>query len=143
MSIEENTKVDDEFMASWNARDADRTMAVMADGAVWYDVGSPEPMRDRAAMRAYVQSWYTGFPDMVARTVNRVVSDDQVAVEVSFSGTNTGPLQMGPAPMPPTGKKVDGKGTYFARIRNGKITEVHTYPDVAGMMMQLGMMPGS
>jgi hypothetical protein len=24
---------------------------------------------------------------------------------------------------------------------NGKVVEVHTYPDLAGMMMQLGLMP--
>ena len=38
-------------------------------------------------------------------------------------------------------KKVTGQGTYFLRIRDGKVVEAHSYPDLAGMMMQLGMMP--
>lgn len=75
---------------------------------------------------------------------NRIVSENQVAAELEFTGTNTGPLQMAPgAPaIPATGKKVTGKGTYFVRIQNGKAVEVHSYPDAAGLMMQLGLMPG-
>ena len=100
-------------------------------------------MRSKAAMRQYIQSWFTAFPDMYATTKNRVVNEDQVAAEVEFSGTNSGPLQMAPGmpAIPATGKKVMGKGTYFVRIRNGKAVEVHTYPDAAGMMMQLGLVP--
>jgi steroid delta-isomerase-like uncharacterized protein len=143
MSVQENVRLDEEFIAAWNAHDADAAVAILSDDAVWHDVASPEPMRSKAAMRQYVQSWFTAFPDMYATTKNRVVNEDQVAAEVEFTGTNSGPLQMAPgAPaMPATGKKVMGKGTYFVRIRNGKAVEVHTYPDAAGMMMQLGLVP--
>jgi hypothetical protein len=34
-----------------------------------------------------------------------------------------------------------GRGTYFVRIRDNKAVEVHTYPDNAGLMIQLGLMP--
>jgi ketosteroid isomerase-like protein len=43
--------------------------------------------------------------------------------------------------MPATGKRINGKGTYFLRVRDGKAVEVHTYPDTAGLLMQLGMLP--
>ncbi len=43
--------------------------------------------------------------------------------------------------IPPTGKSVLGRGAYFAHIRNGKILRFSTHPDVAGLMMQLGLMP--
>ena len=143
MSIQDNEKLAEEFISSWVARDPDRTMALLAEGAVWHDVGIPEALRDRSSMRQHVQSWNTAFPDMVVRLANKLASEDQVAGEVEFSGTNTGTMQMGPgAPaMPPTGKTVNGKGTFFARVQNGKFVEVHTYPDIAGMMRQLGLMP--
>ena len=44
--------------------------------------------------------------------------------------------------MPPTGSSVKGTGTFFARVQNGKLVEISTHPDIAGMMMQLGIMPG-
>jgi hypothetical protein len=36
---------------------------------------------------------------------------------------------------------VTGKGTYFVRVKDNTAVEVHTYPDTAGLMMQLGLMP--
>ena len=66
-----------------------------------------------------------------------------MAGELEWIGTQSGPLQLGPGTpaLPATGKKVTGKGTYFVRVKNNKAAEVHTYPDTAGLMMQLGLMP--
>ena len=143
MSVQENIRLDEEFIAAWDTHDADRAVAILSDDVVWQDVGSPEPMHGKAAARQYIQSWFTALPDMKSEVKNRVVSEDQVATEVQFTGTNTGPLQMaaGAPAMPATGKQVMGKGVYFMRIRNGKAVEMHTYPDTAGMMMQLGLIP--
>jgi steroid delta-isomerase-like uncharacterized protein len=117
-------------------------VALLSDDVVWYDIGSPEPMRGKAAARPYLQAWYTAFPDLKSKVVDRIVTEDKVATEIEFTGTNRGSLQMSPsAPaIPATGKLVKGKGTYFLHIRNGKIVEVRTYPDTMGMMMQLGLL---
>ncbi len=143
MSVQENIRLDEEFINAWNAHDADRALAVLSDDVVWQDVASPQPMHGKAAVRPYLQSWFAAFPDLHAIVKNRVATEDQVAAELEFTGTNSGPMQMAPgAPtIPATGKKVMGKGTYFVRIRNGKGVEVHSYPDGAGMMMQLGLVP--
>jgi predicted ester cyclase len=87
------------------------------------------------------QAWFTAFPDMSVKQTNRVVSDDAVGAEVQFTGTNSGPMMMAGKEIPPTGKSVIGRGTYFARVRDGKVVEFNSYPDIPGMMMQLGFMP--
>jgi steroid delta-isomerase-like uncharacterized protein len=142
MSIQENIRLDEEFLATWDAHDPDRTLALLSDDVAWRDVSTPEPMHGKAAIRQYLQGWFTAFPDMSTSTKNRVVSEDQVAAEVEFTGTNSGPMQMaaGAPAIPATGKQVTGRGTYFLTIRNGKVVEVHSYPDAAGLMMQLGLM---
>ncbi|MBI3959292.1 MAG: ester cyclase [Chloroflexi bacterium] len=143
MSVQENIRLDEEFIAAWDAHDADRAVALMSEDVVWQDVASPEPARGKAAARQFMQSWFTAFPDISTVVKNRVVSEDQVATEAEFTGTNSGPLQLAPgAPaIPATGKKVTGKGVYFARIHDGKMVEMHSYPDAAGLMMQLGLVP--
>ena len=144
MSAQETTKIDDAVVASWNSHDLEKFIALLADNVVWYDLGSPEPFKGKDAARVYMQSWLTAFPDFTMRPKNRLVTDDQVAVELEFSGTNKGPLQGPPGtpPIPATGKKVTAsKGAYFARVSGGKVVEIHTYPDNPGMMMQLGLMP--
>lgn len=142
MSIQDNLKADDEEIAAWNAHDVERAVAVFPDDVVWIDTGSPQPMKGRDALRQYLQGWFSAFPDIKITITNRVATEDQVASELNFTGTNTGALQLAPgATIPATGKKVNGKGTYFVRFKDSKPIEVHSYPDLAGMMMQLGLMP--
>lgn len=45
--------------------------------------------------------------------------------------------------MPATGKSVKGTGSYFASVREGKIVSFSAHPDDAGMMAQLGVLPGA
>jgi steroid delta-isomerase-like uncharacterized protein len=141
MSREELERLDDQGIAAWNAHDADTFLGLLADEFVWSDWTVPEPIRDREGARRYFDSWGTAFPDMQLKVVDRVVGDDAVAGELEFTGANTGPMQMGGMEIPATNKSVVGKGSYIARVRDGKIVEFSTHPDVAGMMVQLGLMP--
>lgn len=143
MSIAEVQQLDDQGMAAWDQHKADDFVALFADDLTFADVTLPEALHSKDQVRQYMETWFTAFPDMRARTINRVVSEDAVAGEIEFTGTNTGPLVMGGMEMPATGKSVLGTGTYFVSVRDGKIVSFSAHPDVAGMMVQLGMMPGA
>ncbi len=143
MSIQDNLKLDEKNFEAWNAHDIDESLALYSDDIVWQDVDIPEPLRGKEAVRQYVQGWFSAFPDIKLIVKNCLVTEDQVAGELEWTGTQTGLLQLGegmPA-LPATGKKVIGKGTYFVRMKDNKAVEVHTYPDTAGLMIQLGLMP--
>jgi steroid delta-isomerase-like uncharacterized protein len=141
MSREDLERLNDEGIGAWDRHDTDGFVKLLADDFVWIDDTTPEPMRTPDAARAYTQAWFTAFPDMHIRATNTVCTDDQIACELEFTGTNTGTLAMGGMEIPPTGKSVTSRGTYFMKAENGRITEFHTHPDAAGMMMQLGLMP--
>ncbi len=78
---------------------------------------------------------------MRVQQTNRVIGEDSLAAEIRFTGTNTGPLVMGGREIPPTGKAVVGRGAYFVRLKDDKVIEFSSMPDVAGMMLQLGFTP--
>jgi steroid delta-isomerase-like uncharacterized protein len=141
MSRQDLERIDDQGIAAWDQHDPDAFVALLADGFVWRDSTLPEPMRTTDQARRYVQGWLTAFPDMHVTRTNRVVDQDRVAVELEFTGTNTGPLQMGGQEIPATGKQIKAHGTYFARVENDRIVEFNSHPDVAEVMMQLGLMP--
>jgi steroid delta-isomerase-like uncharacterized protein len=141
MTRDEIIALDDRGMKAWDAHDTDAFVSLFADDIEYTDDSVPAPMRSADEIREYMAAWYRAFPDMRATELNRVVGDDSVAAEVEFTGTNSGPLAMGGMEIPATGKSVKGRGTYFVKARDGRITEFHAHPDVAGMMMQLGLMP--
>jgi steroid delta-isomerase-like uncharacterized protein len=141
MSKEDLERLDDQGIAAWDNHKPDAFVEMLADSFVVRDVTVPEPLRTRTEVRAYAQSWFTAFPDLHLRRTNRVVDDESLAGEVEFTGTNTGPLAMGGMEIPATGKSVVGHGAYFVRVEDGKVVEFTNYPDAAGLMMQLGLMP--
>ena len=142
MSVQDNIKLDEEEIAAWNAHDVERAAAIFSDDVVWQDTGSPQAMNGKDAVRQYLHGWFSSFPDIKITVINRVATEDHVASELEFVGTNTGDLQLGPGmTIPATGKTVHGKGTYFVYFKDGKPVAVHSYPDLAGMLMQLGLMP--
>lgn len=140
MKREEIERIDDLGMTAWDQRDVEAFLDLFADDFVWRDLTVLEPMTTREAARQYMQGWFTAFPDMRSTTTNRVVGEDAVAAEVEFTGTNTGPLAMGGMQIPATGKSLVGRGSYFAKVRDGKMVEFSSHPDAAGMMAQLGLM---
>lgn len=140
MSEQELARIDDAGMRAWDGHDADALLALFADDFVWNDVAVPEPITTADGVREYMDTWFTAFPDLRTREVNRVIGDDRVAVELEFTGTHTGPLRMGDAELPATGVSVVGHGSYFLRVEDGRVVEFSSYPDLAGLLQQLGLM---
>jgi steroid delta-isomerase-like uncharacterized protein len=141
MSREDLERLDDQGMAAWDSHDADAFVGLFADDFVWEDWTLPEPIRNREAARQYFNTWVTAFPDMKVKETRRVVGDDSVAAEIEWHGTNNGPMVMAGNEIPATNRSVTGRGTYIARVRDGKVVEFSSHPDAAGIIMQLGLMP--
>jgi steroid delta-isomerase-like uncharacterized protein len=139
MSKQEVERIDDLGIGAWDSHKADAFADLFADSFVWNDVSIEQPMRTRQEAIQYAQAWFTAFPDMRVTSKRRIVTDDEVAGEIEFTGTNSGPMLMGGNEIPPTGRKITGKGVYFARVQGGKIVQFDSYPDIAGVMMQLGL----
>jgi predicted ester cyclase len=140
MNANDVIKLNDAVMDSWNRHDTKKFLTYCDENIVWRDSASPEPTRGKAGAGDFFNMWTTAFPDFRIKTLNQVANDDSIAVEIEFTGTNTGPLKMGDQPeIPATNRKVTNNGCYFGKVKNGKFTEVHTYPDLAGMMVQLGL----
>lgn len=140
MSTEDLARLDDTGMRAWDEQDIDGFLALFADEFVWHDLTLLEPITTPEGVRAYMQGWFTAFPDMRVTTTNRVIGEDAVAAELQFTGTNTGTLSMGGMEIPATGKSIVGRGSYFVKVRDGKIVEFSSHPDAAGMMAQLGLL---
>ena len=143
MTANEVKQIDDRFIACLNNRDVDACADLVDENVVWKHTGNPEPYRGKDGVREIVGSWITAFPDFEAKVENRVVSEDCVAVEFTFKGTNRGPLRMNPKipEIPATGKRVQSNGAYFLKLRNGNAIEITTYTNAVSTMTQLGLLP--
>jgi steroid delta-isomerase-like uncharacterized protein len=138
MGIPEITQVLKRETEAWNAHDADGVAACYAEDAVLYDVGLPDPLRGRAAIRESVAGYLAAFSDFHAEVGEPIVSGDRAAQEWKVTGTNDGEL-LGVAP---TGKSATTYGCGTAEFgEDGLIHRGGNYWNAAALMQQLGVLP--
>lgn len=78
---------------------------------------------------------------MSRKITNAFASGDTATVEVTWDGTQTGPL-VGPAgTIPPSGKRQKTRATQVLTLNDGKVKEAHHYFDMLSLLQQIGAMP--
>ena len=139
MNPQDVKKLNEEIIDCWNRHDVKKFLTYLDDNIVWQDSSSPDALKGKAAAEQFFSGWDVAFPDFKMKLLNTIISGDDIAVELLFTGTNTGTLRMGEQEIPATNRKVSNKGSYFAKLKGEKVAEIHSYPDLAGMMAELGL----
>jgi predicted ester cyclase len=82
-----------------------------------------------------------GFPGSSTEITNAFATEDQVVIEFTGRGTNTGPLHMPTGDVPPTGRNTELRFCEVFQIKDRKIVSLHAYYDLMTMLQQLGLVP--
>jgi steroid delta-isomerase-like uncharacterized protein len=135
------SKLHEELIEAWNRHDLKKVVPYYDENIVWKDMAFPQPFKGIQGASQYFNLWLQAFPDFKLRVVNRLVVEDMIAFEFEFTGTHTGILRLPGMELPPTNKMIKTFNANFAKIKNGKLFEVTNYPDVQGLMVQLGVQP--
>jgi steroid delta-isomerase-like uncharacterized protein len=124
------------YLAAWNAKDVEKAASFYADDVEYFDVTVGEAHKGSDAAREVVQTFVTAAPDLKWEMKGEpIVSEDGIAFQWTFSGTNTGAF--GPE-LPATNKPFSFDGVTFMRVKDGKITYQGDYYDGYGFGKQLG-----
>jgi steroid delta-isomerase-like uncharacterized protein len=120
---------------AWNAHDPDAVAAVFAVDAAIRDVGSPDLLRGRDAIRARAADLLVAFPDFRLRQLDLIVGEDANADRWEATGTHSGPF-LG---MEATGNAIRVEGATFSRFdADGLVIEDVNFWDVGALLAQLG-----
>jgi steroid delta-isomerase-like uncharacterized protein len=123
---------------AWNAHDPEGVAATYADDAEVLDVGFPQPLHGREAVRDMVAGYIAAFSDLRVEVSEPIVSGNRAAQEWKVTGTNDGEL-MG---IPATGKTATTYGCATVEFgEDGLIHRGGSYWNAAALMAQLGAAP--
>jgi steroid delta-isomerase-like uncharacterized protein len=124
------------LLDAWNSHDLERVASFYAPDYVGEDVGQARQQhggRERALMLGvYVRA----FPD-VHFTGETIIEGNRVALIWTMRGTHRGTF-MG---IPPTGRKVEVRGTSIVTVEDGRVKQGLNIWDTAGLLRALGMLP--
>jgi steroid delta-isomerase-like uncharacterized protein len=131
------------WVDAFNKKDMNALMALYTEDCVNAQPHLMAPLKGKRAVQEDLENFLKAFPDgrMTATTMS--AAGDTLAMEWTFTGTQTAPLVGGPTgPIPATNKPVTIKGAEFTRHNGqGLIVDERGYFDLMSFMMQLGLMP--
>jgi steroid delta-isomerase-like uncharacterized protein len=129
-------RIVEEHLRRENEHDLAGIMATFGDQAEYGDTAWGEHHVGRSAVEQYYQDMLTALPDLRIDVEDRVVTDDAVVLQVSISGTHTGPWRGLPATGRPVRFPLCG---IFRFTADGMLASETIYYDRAGVLHQVGL----
>jgi predicted ester cyclase len=117
-------------------RDVEGCGPLFAENATIYTTVAPSPMNFQA-YRQVGYAFLAGFADLSATVIEQLEDGNKVISRVSWSGTQTGPLNG----IPPAGRAFRTESIVIDTVANGQIVERREVSDMLGMLQQLGVIP--
>ena len=133
-----------QFHESWDMRDPERGVAVIAPDCRFEDVARGEAQIGPDGYRADYHRWCAAFPDGEVKVVNVITQghgpDGWAVVEFLKGGTQTGTLRSSLGDFPHTVRRMELRYCSVMRVENGKVVEGRDYSDSASIARQLGLL---
>lgn len=128
-----------DWVEAENSQDVDKFASFYTDDAVWEDVALGLVNRGKKEVKDYFKAMFVAFPDLKFEVESAFVAGDWGGCEWLMTGTQTSDF----SGIPATGKKFSVRGVSVIQLRNGKISRNSDYYNLATLLQQVGLMPGT
>jgi steroid delta-isomerase-like uncharacterized protein len=108
---------------------------------VYQETGTGRHIQGVEEYLSLAQTWRQAFPDVTGKVNTLVADGGTVAIDVSWSGTHTGPLASPTGDIPATGKPIQVTSTLWYQVEGDRVESLRNHLDVLGMLTQLGILP--
>jgi len=136
MKREELLEIRDGFFAAMNEHDVEKMAQYCTEDIVADEVAEPEPFVGVEAFKQSYSDVFEGYPDCHAEVLGTLLDDNTIICQVRWDATNSGIFRG----VKPTGRKVDLRIAYFLSTKEGKITRITEYYDLATLLIQQGQL---
>ena len=124
---------------AYNDRNWDAVKNAVTSRYVYDEVGTNRKITGVDQVIETWRGWATAIPNSKAQIHTSFVSGDTVVLELTWKGTQTGPLQTPGGTIPPSGKTIEIRAVQITEITNGKAQATRHYFDMATLLKQIGV----
>lgn len=112
----------------------------LASDITYDEVATHRKLKGMAEVTKAWKGWAEAFPDSKATFEGaHVAGDHTVILELTWRGTQTGPLHAAGSTIPATNKKIEMRAIQIVELADGKARNIRQYFDMATMLSQLGV----
>ena len=133
--------VANEFIEAFNDADWERFAGTCSADVLYEEKGSDRTVRGIDAVVELAKGWRAAFPDVRGKISHSTATESTAALEITWKGTHTGPLELPTGTLPATGNAVEFDGVQVFVIEGGKVTQMRHYLDLLTMLTQVGAIP--
>jgi steroid delta-isomerase-like uncharacterized protein len=141
MADQDLIRVGRESVEAFSAGDWERFGATLAPESLYQEIGTGRRVQGRDQILEVVQTWKRAFPDAKGTVRNAIASGNNVVLEITWEGTQTGPLPIPGGTIPPSGKRVVVEAVQVLTCEGNKVKENRHHLDAMGLLEQIGAMP--
>jgi len=141
MAEQDAIRIARENIDAFNAGDWQRVKATLAPDSVYDEVATQRRLQGADEIVQALQGWKQAMPDAMGTVTNAVASGNTVTQEITWEGTQSGPLVGPGGTIPASGKRQVTRAAWIAIVEGGKIQESRQYFDMMALLQQLGAAP--
>ena len=134
-------KIAREQVAAFNSGDWEQMRAGLASNSRYDELGTERKIDGPEKILELFKGWKQAFPDAAGTGTSAVASGDKAALEVTWKGTQTGPLTTAEGTIPASGKRQETPAAFFFTFVGDKIKESRHYFDSLTLLKQIGAQP--
>ncbi len=141
MAEQDVIKVARENIEAFNASDWERLKLTLAADSIYDEVATQRRIQGADQVVDAFKGWKQAMPDAKGTVTNAISSGNMVTLELTWEGTQTGPLTGPGGTIPASGKRQVTRAAIISTIEGGRIKESHQYFDMMALLQQLGAAP--
>ena len=122
---------------AFNRADWDAARGLLGD-STYNELGTQRSLAGADAIIAALQGWKAAMPDVTGTVTSTVESGQQVVLEVTWEGTQTGEMVTEQGTIPPSGRRQRTPGAFVFEFEGGKLKESRNYFDLLTFLKQIG-----
>jgi len=140
-TADEMVKIAREQVDAFNSGDWELMRGKLASDSRYDELGTQRKIEDPGKIIELFKGWKAAFPDGAGTVTSAISSGNKVALEVTWKGTHTGPLETAEGTIPASGKRQETPAALFYSFEGNKIKESRHYFDSLTLLKQIGVQP--
>ena len=130
-----------DLIDAFNARNGERFKKQLTATVVYDEIGTNRKFHGADAWLEAWEQWRNAFPDLNGTITNAVASGNTVVQEITWQGTQSGPLSLPGGTIPPSGKRQITRTSLVLVFEDGRVKESRIYFDMLSLLQQIGAIP--
>ena len=138
MTDEQKIELGKNFVTSFNNGDWESLESALCPEVKYIEIPTKTEINGVDKFLELCKSWKSIMSDCSGEVTNAHASGDTVILEITWTGTQSGPMQTPLGEHPSSGKYQKTDGAQILEISDEKITNIRNYYDLLSMLMQFG-----